>query len=58
MPTGPGYRSHDTVLPLLRQSAQEPIATVKERWQLAILRDGELPPPPLRACPAALRSTA
>ena len=36
----------------------EPIATVKERWQLAITRHGEPPPAPLKACPAHLRTTA
>src|SRR5262245_60358684 len=39
------------VLQLLRQRLDEPIASVKERWQLAIIRDGEQPPVPLRACP-------
>jgi hypothetical protein len=46
------------VLQLLRQRVDEPIASVKERWQLAIIRDGELPPAPLRACPTELRPTA
>jgi len=46
------------VLQLLRDSPDEAVATVKERWQLAILRDGERPPLPLRACPAELRPTA
>jgi hypothetical protein len=46
------------VLQLLRRSASEPVGTVKERWQLAVLRAGEVAPPPLRACPPELRPTA
>ncbi len=46
------------VLQLLRATPNESVGAVKERWQLAVLRDGEVPPPPLRACPAELRSTA
>lgn len=46
------------VLQLLRQATDEPVASVKERWQLACIRDGEVPPPPLRACPVELRPTA
>jgi hypothetical protein len=46
------------VLQLLRDRPDEAVATVKERWQLAILRDGERPPVPLRACPPELRPTA
>jgi Transposase DDE domain len=46
------------VIQLLRQRVDEPVATVKERWQLAIISDGERPPVPLRACPADLRPTA
>jgi hypothetical protein len=46
------------VLQFLRGSVDEPVGAVKERWQLAILRDGELPPAPLRACPSELRATA
>jgi SRSO17 transposase len=42
---------------LLRQRVDEPVATVKERWQFAIISDGERPPVPLRACPAELRPT-
>jgi hypothetical protein len=30
----------------------------KERCQLAATRQGEPPPPPLKACPAHLRATA
>lgn len=46
------------VLQLLRERPDEAVASVKERWQLAILRDGEQPPAPLRACPPELRPTA
>jgi hypothetical protein len=46
------------VLQRLRLHPSEPIATVKERWQLAITRHGEPPPAPLKACPAHLRATA
>ncbi len=46
------------VLQLLRTAPHESLAAVKERWQLAVLRNGELPPEPLRACPPHLRLTA
>jgi hypothetical protein len=46
------------VLQLLRMRPDESVGTVKERWQLAVLRDGEAPPQPLRACPPELRATA
>jgi hypothetical protein len=46
------------VLQRLRLHPAEPLAQVKERWQLAVTRQGELPPPPLKACPAHLRPTA
>ena len=46
------------ILQLLRRDTSEPVASVKERWQLAVVRKGEAPPPPLRACPAHLRATA
>jgi hypothetical protein len=46
------------VLQQLRRHPAESIAAVKERWQLTITRHGELPPPPLRACPPQLRATA
>lgn len=46
------------VLQRLRAGRQETVGGVKERWQLAALRDGQGPPPPLRACPAELRATA
>lgn len=46
------------VLQLLRVSVDESVGAVKERWQLAVVRDREAPPPPLRACPLELRATA
>jgi hypothetical protein len=46
------------VLQMLRKTAEESVGTVKERWQLATLRNGAEPPRPLRACPAHLRATA
>jgi hypothetical protein len=46
------------VLQHLRLDPAESIAAVKERWQLAITRQGEPPPPPLKASPAHLRTTA
>jgi hypothetical protein len=46
------------ILQLLRQTADEPVAAVKERWQLLVVRDGEGPPVPLRAAPPEFRSTA
>jgi SRSO17 transposase len=46
------------VLQLLRHSPDEPVGTVKERWQVAVIQDGEHPPPPLRACPVELRGCA
>jgi hypothetical protein len=46
------------VLQMLRATPDEPVGSVKRRWQLAVLRDGEQPPQPLRACPADLRVTA
>jgi hypothetical protein len=46
------------VLQLLRQSGDEPVGSVKERWQLAVIQAGEIPPQPLRACPPHLRPTA
>ena len=46
------------VLQLLRTTPDESVGAVKERWQLAVLRDGEVAPPPLRACPPELRPTA
>lgn len=46
------------VLQVLRQAPHEPVGTVKERWQVAVIQDGERPPPPLRACPVELRVCA
>jgi hypothetical protein len=46
------------VLQLLGQSCDEPVGSVKERWQLTIIQAGEIPPEPLRACPPHLRPTA
>ena len=46
------------VLQLLRHSPDEPVGTVKERWQVAVIQDGQHPPPPLRACPVELRARA
>jgi hypothetical protein len=46
------------VVQLLRQTVDEPVAAVKERWQLLVVRDGEDPPAPLRAAPPEFRSTA
>lgn len=46
------------VLQQLRLDHAESVAAVKERWQLAIARQGEPPPAPLKACPAHLRPTA
>lgn len=46
------------VLQRLRRSPGETVGGVKARWKLAVLRDGEPPPAPLRACPPELRATA
>jgi SRSO17 transposase len=46
------------VLQLLRHSPDEPVGTVKERWQVAVIQDGQQPPPRLRACPVELRVCA
>jgi hypothetical protein len=46
------------VLQLLRMTPDESVGAVKERWQLAVVRDGQVAPPPLRACPPELRPTA
>jgi hypothetical protein len=46
------------VLQLLRATPNESVGAVKERWQLAVLQDGQRPPPPLRTCPPELRVTA
>ena len=46
------------VLQQLRVDRTESLAAVKERWQLALSRQGEPPPAPLKACPTHLRATA
>jgi SRSO17 transposase len=46
------------VLQQLRLDPSERLGAVKERWQLAITRQAEPPPTPLKACPAHLRATA
>ena len=46
------------VLQMLRRDPQETVGAVKERWQLEVARDRQLPPLPLKACPSELRSTA
>jgi hypothetical protein len=46
------------VLQMLRRNAQETVASVKERWQLEMARNGQLSRPPLKACPLELRVTA
>jgi hypothetical protein len=46
------------VLQQLRVDRTESLAAVKERWQLALTRQGEPPPAPLKACPTHLRVTA
>jgi len=43
------------VLQFLRSSPSETVGQVKQRWQTAIARAGESPPPPLKACPPYLR---
>lgn len=46
------------VLQMLRQSGEDSVGMVKARWQLEAIRHGQLPPPPLKACPPDLRRTA
>jgi hypothetical protein len=46
------------VLQMMRRSVEESVGSVKEHWQLEVLRDGESPPPLLKACPSHLRATA
>ena len=43
------------VLQLLRRDPQETVGAVKARWQGDVLRDGQAPPPPLRAAPPEFR---
>ncbi len=46
------------VMQSMRRSAEESLGSVKERWQLEVMRDGESPPPLPKACPPHLRPTA
>ena len=46
------------VMQLMRRSAEESLGSVKEHWQLEVMRDGERSPRPLKACPPHLRATA
>lgn len=43
------------VLQVLRRAPQETVGAVKARWQGEVLRDGQTPPPPLRAAPPEFR---
>jgi len=43
------------VLQVLRRAPQETAGAVKARWQGEVLRDGQTPPPPLRAAPPDFR---
>jgi hypothetical protein len=43
------------VLQLLRRDPQETAGAVKARWLGEVLRDGQLPPPPLHAAPIQFR---
>ena len=43
------------VLQLLRRAPQETVGAVKARWQGEVLRDGQVPPPPLRTAPPEFR---
>ncbi len=45
------------VLQRLRLEPTETVGSVKTRWQLEVLRDGDPTPEPLRACPPQLRPT-
>lgn len=45
------------VLQRLRLEPTESVGSVKTRWQLEVLRDGDSAPEPLRACPPELRTT-
>ena len=42
-------------LQLLRRDPQETVGAVTARWHDEVLRDGQAPPPPLRATPPELR---
>jgi hypothetical protein len=43
------------VLQLLRRDPRETVGAVKARCQDQVLRDGQAPPPPLRAAPLPFR---
>jgi hypothetical protein len=43
------------VLQRLRRDPRDTVGAVKARWQGEIVRDGQAPPPPLRATPPAFR---
>jgi hypothetical protein len=43
------------VLQLLRRDPRDTVGAVTARWQGEVLRDGQAPPPPLRAAPSAFR---
>ena len=43
------------VLQRLRRDPRDTVGAVKARWQGEVLRDGQVPPPPLRAAPPAFR---
>ena len=43
------------VLQVLRRAPRETAGAVKARWQDEVLRDGQTPPPPLRAAPPEFR---
>ena len=46
------------VLQVLRRNPHETVASVKEHWPLEVARDGQSPPPPLKACLPEPRATA
>lgn len=46
------------VLQKLRLQPTECVSQVKLRWQLDVIRQGQAPPTPLKACPLDLRPTA
>ena len=46
------------VLQSMRRRPTESVGAVKERWQIALVQDGESPSPLLKACPPHLRATA
>ena len=46
------------VLQMMRARPEESVGAIKEWWQLEAIRNGQLPPLPLKACPTQLRPTA